>query len=702
MRCLFSVRRAFVWSLMFPVSTSFAQAAAEDEELALAFGDKATISIATGSRQPLRRAPAVGAVITAEEIAAMGARDIDEVLESVPGMHVSRGGGGYHSLYVVRGIYSEFNPQTLVLLNGVPLTTLFVGNRGNTSAGFPLENVARIEVIRGPGSALYGADAYSGVINIITKGAAEVAGTELGARAGSFSTGEAWVQHGGLLGPVKVAGHLRLGRTDGQKRIVERDNQSLLDGLFGTHASLAPGPVNTGHRGVDASLNAELAGVQLRMNYKLRDDVGTGAGAASALDPVGKARSTRFIADLSWHDITLAQGWKLDLGASYFHYANEFPEALQIFPAGAFGGAFPQGMFGAPQTWERQIRLSAVASHSSEDHKWRLGVGHDDLDMYRTQEFKNFSFVATGPFIGLPVPTQGAQVIEFPVAESFVAPQRRRIDYVYLQDEWNFRRDWTLTAGVRHDRYSDFGGTTNPRVALVWDASLDLTAKLLYGRAFRAPSFTEQYSINNPVIRGNPDLRPETIRTFEAAIAWEASADLQVNVNAFRNSMRDIIRTTSASDGSSVFANIGSQRGRGGEIEASLQVNRGLRLSGHYAYQRSIDEDSRRDAGYAPRHHAWARTDWSFRSGWLLGLQLNHVGDRRRAGGDLRPDIADYTTLDLVLRTARVKKGVEVGLTVRNLFNADVREPSLSPGTALPNDLPMAPRALYLQAIYRL
>jgi iron complex outermembrane receptor protein len=225
---------------------------------------------------------------------------------------------------------------------------------------------------------------------------------------------------------------------------------------------------------------------------------------------------------------------------------------------------------------------------------------------------------------------------------------------------------------------------------------------LLYGRAFRAPSFTEQYSINNPVIRGNPDLRPETIRTFEAAIAWEASADLQVNVNAFRNSMRDIIRTTSASDGSSVFANIGSQRGRGGELEASLQVNRGLRLSGHYAYQRSIDEDSRRDAGYAPRHHAWARTDWSFRSGWLLGLQLNHVGDRRRAAGDLRPDIADYTTLDLVLRTARVKKGVEVGLTVRNLFNADVREPSLSPGTALPNDLPMAPRALYLQAIYRL
>jgi outer membrane receptor protein involved in Fe transport len=702
MRCLFCVRRAFAWSLLIPAFASFAQAPAEDEELALAFGDKATISIATGSRQPLRRAPAVATVITAEEIAAMGARDIDEVLESVPGVHVSRSNQGYPSLYVIRGIYSEFNPQTLVLLNGVPLTTLFVGNRGNTSAGFPLENVARIEVIRGPGSALYGADAYSGVINVITKGAGDVAGTEFGARAGSFSTGEAWLQHGGQLGPAKVAAYLRLGKTDGQDRVVERDSQTMLDGLFGTRASLAPGSVNTGYRGVDASLSAELAGAQLRVHYKLRDDVGTGAGAAGALDPVGKARSARFIADLSWNDIELAPGWKLDLGASYFRYANEFPEALQLFPAGAFGGAFPQGMFGAPETWERQIRLSAVASHSSESHRWRLGVGHDDLDMYRTKELKNFSFIPTGPLIGLPVPTAGAQVIEFPVAESFVAPQRRRIDYVYVQDEWSFLRDWTLTAGVRHDRYSDSGGTTNPRVALVWDASLDLTAKLLYGRAFRAPSFTEQYSINNPVIRGNPNLRPETIRTFEGAVAWQVSADVQVNVNAYRYAMQDIIRTTSASDGSAFFANIGSQHGHGGEVEASWQVNRGLRLSGHYAFQRSIDEDSGRDAGYAPRHHAWARTDWSFRSGWLLGLQLNHVADRRRAAGDPRSDIADYTTLDLVLRTARARRGWEVGLTVRNLFNADVREPSLSPGTALPNDLPMAPRALYLQAMYRL
>ncbi|MBI2732303.1 MAG: TonB-dependent receptor plug domain-containing protein [Aquabacterium sp.] len=164
-----------VISLMALVScAAHAQSSSDEEELSLVFGDKDTVSIATGSQQPLRRAPAVATVITAEDIAAMGATDLDEVLETVPGIHVARSIQAYSPLYVVRGIYSDYNPQTLMLQNGVPMTTLFVGNRGNAWFGLPLENIARIEVIRGPGSALYGADAYSGVINIISQAPSSV------------------------------------------------------------------------------------------------------------------------------------------------------------------------------------------------------------------------------------------------------------------------------------------------------------------------------------------------------------------------------------------------------------------------------------------------------------------------------------------------------------------------------------------------
>ncbi|CAK0780863.1 hypothetical protein CCP3SC15_810013 [Gammaproteobacteria bacterium] len=98
---------------------------------------------------------------------------------------------------------------------------------------------------------------------------------------------------------------------------------------------------------------------------------------------------------------------------------------------------------------------------------------------------------------GIPVPNPpDGSVIDYYDIQSHLLPHQRRVDYLYAQDEWNLARDWTLTAGVRHDRYSDFGSTTNPRLALVWDATLNLTAKLLFGQAFRAPSFTEQYGIN--------------------------------------------------------------------------------------------------------------------------------------------------------------------------------------------------------------
>jgi iron complex outermembrane receptor protein len=670
----------------------------EEDELAMVYGDKSTISIATGSKQQLRRAPAVATVITAEDIAAMGASDLDEVLETVPGIHVSNAPNTYSSLYLIRGIYSGQNPQTLMLQNGVPMTTLFQGNKGNIWGGYPVENIARIEIIRGPGSALYGADAYSGVINIITKNAADIAGTHVGVRAGSFHTRSAWIQHGSKAGELDIAAYLRTGTTDGQRRIIEADAQTARDRTARTSASLAPGPVNVGYDAVDANLGLGYRKWRLNVGYKLRDDLGTGAGISSALDPVGKEKSERFNTDLSWTDTQLAPGWGAGATASYFEYRQRIPVDLRLWPPGTRfpTGLFPDGMIGHPDTSERQLRLSAFATYSGfAGHSIRAGVGHDDLNLYETATYKNYMFDAAG------VPIPAGAVADYSLIQPFMLPQRRKVDYVYLQDEWQFAPDWALTAGVRHDRYSDFGGTTNPRLALVWDAALDVTAKLLYGRAFRAPSFSEQYGINNPVQRGNPNLSPETISTLEAAFAWQARRDLQLNLSVFSYTMDDIIRAVPnpAPAPGSTFSNTGGQHGHGMELEAVWDATRTLRLSGNYSYQRSIDESTGRDAGYAPHHHLYARADWRFAAGWMAGTQLNWVADRKRAAGDNRPPVADYKTVDLTLRSLRGNGRWEFGATVRNLFNADAREPSPAPGL-IPNDLPLAPRAIYLQAVY--
>lgn len=687
--------------LLLQMSGAAAQAT-DEEDLAVIYGDKASISIATGSRQPLRRAPAVASVITAEDIVAIGATDLDQVLETVPGMHVTRSAASaYSPMYLLRGIgvAGTLNPQILMLQNGIPMTTMYSGDKGTSWAGLPVENIARIEIIRGPGSALYGADAYAGVINIITKSAADIPGTEGGMRAGSFNTRSAWVQHGGTLGPIAVAAYLQIGSTDGIKKIISADAQTRIDKLVGTHASLAPGPLNTGYDAVDASLDLSLEKWRLRGGYKLRDNVGTAAGIASALDPTSTSKNERLTADLSWTDPQFARDWGLGLGASYLQFVEKNAR-LVLFPAGATfpTGSFPEGVLGGPSRWDRQIRLSAYATYGGlAGHNMRAGVGHDDLNLYRVQTFKNYFLNAAGT----PVPT--GPVIDYAAIQPHIRPQRRQVDYLYLQDEWNFAPDWALTAGVRHDHYSDFGGTTNPRLALVWDAAQNLTAKLLYGQAFRAPSFNEQYGIN-PVINGNPNLRPETIKTTEAALSWQASHDTQVNLTAFRYDMQDIIRgvqNPAPAPGATV-QNSGSQHGQGVELELAWDLRRNLRLSGNYSWQRSIDETTHQDAGYAPHHHLYARADWRFAGGWMLSPQVNWVADRKRAAGDARAPVADYKTVDLTLRTTRGKDRWDFALSVQNLFNADVREPSLAPGLTLPNDLPMAPRAIFLQAIYKL
>jgi len=673
-----------------------AMALSDEDDLARAYGERPMISAATGTPQPLRRAPAVATVITAEDIAAMGAVDLEDVLETVPGLHIGRIANRYSGLFVMRGVYSFFTPQMLVLQDGVPTTVLLQSNRLTTPLMNPVQHIARIEVLRGPGSAVHGADAFSGVIHIISKSADEIGGTQAGLRHGSFDTTQAWLQHGGAAGPLQAAAFLSMTRSDGMRRTIEADAQTRNDAAAGTQASLAPGPTQLGGRAVDGQLALGWRQWQARVTVRLLDDMGTGAGIASALDPVGRGSFHRTTAALSWTDEQLADDWSLSFGLSQLRYVQRIPTPLQLYPPGATfpTGVFPEGMIGAPETWERQTRISLVAGYRGiANHHLRIGLGHDHLHMYRTRERKNFSFAPNG----LPVPLPA--VIDFSESGPFLRPNRRRLDYVYLQDEWQMGKDWRLTAGARHDRYSDFGGTTNPRIALVWDATHALTAKLLYGSAFRAPNYTEFHSINNPVARGNPALLPETNRTTELGLAWQARADLELNANVFRYRMKNIIRNlpNPIPGTGSTYQNAGSQVGRGFELEAGWDASRRLRVAGNYAYQRSTDTNSGRDAGNAPHHQWHARLDWRFAHAWAASASFNALADTRRAAGDPRPAVADYRTLDLGLRTLRGRGEWNFAATVLNALDAEAREPAPAPGLVR-HDLPLAGRSVHVQA----
>ena len=663
------------------VASSHAAPQSEEEELALTYGDKSFVTIATGSRQPIARAPSVATVVTAEDIAAIGAADLDEVLETVPGIHVSRSPIGYNPIYTIRGINTQYNPQVLMLVNGIPITAVYVGDRSQIWGGMPVENIARIEVIRGPGSALYGADAFSGVINIITKTAADINGTQLGLRAGSFNSRDAWMQYGGALGAYDAAAYLRMGHTDGQHQII------AADALSGTPFSLAPGPVNLGYDAIDGRIDLSRDKWRLRAGYQQRTNGGTGAGVASALDPQGKNFGERVSTDLTYQDVNFAPNLDVTAQTSYLYITEQ--SDLTLYPPGYLG--FPNGVIGNPYKWERHLRFNLSAAYTGlQSHKLRFGAGTQNDDLYRIKDTNNYTLPPLGT------------VQDVTDIAPFIRPHSRRVNYVYAQDEWAFTKDWYLTAGVRQDHYSDFGNTTNPRVALVWETAYNLTSKLLYGRAFRPPSFAELYNINNPVALGNPNLKPETNESVELAFAWQAASTLQANLNLFRYQMKDILRfVQDTSTGISTAQNAGQQHGQGMEVELVWDASQSLRLSGNYAQQHSIDDATNQDAGNAPRHHVYARADWRFMPRWSIDTQLNYIADRKREPFDTRPPIADYHTVDLTLRSNNQSNDWGIAFKVLNLFGADAREPSPAPGL-IPYDLPVDPRAWRVELNHQL
>lgn len=688
--------------LLFGLTCSPAFALEPDEiDLDLVYGDEETVSIATGTQQPLNLAPAVTSVVTAEQIARIGATDIDQVLETVPGLHASVSSSAYNSLYQIRGIHSDFNPQVLLLINGLPLTNVFLGDRGQVWGGMPIQNIARIEVIRGPGSAIYGADAFAGVINIITKTAVDIDGLEIGGRGGNFDRGDGWLLYGGNLGELDIAFSLQGGTTSGQKRIIDADAQSFFDRQFGISASFAPGPVNLNRKYIDTSIDLSLDEWRLRLWHQGRN-IGTGAGVAEALDPIGEGSASRFNADLTYHNAESFDDWDLTAQLSFFDVANETD--LVLFPRGATFpdrdgklNPFPQGVIGNPDVFERHYRTDLWAFYTGfNKHTLRFGTGFRLEDLYKISEIKNF--FQPGLF---PEPLPGRRVVDVSGIAAFNTPRSRNIVYLFGQDEWNFARDWALTAGLRYDHYSDFGNTFNPRLALVWQSAYNLTSKLLYGRAFRAPSFAEQFNINNPIALGNPNLDPETIDSVELAFDYQPWRAFRTKLNVYWYIYQHIIRFVPDPAGTRTAQNSGDQTGYGLEFESTWDITDTLRLYANYAFQKSIDDTVDADVGFAPTHQVYARTDWRFLPKWNLDTQFNWVGDRKRNFGDPRPPVSDYTTLDLTLRGSDLFHGLGVSLAVRNLFDTNAREPSLLPGL-IPNDLPLSGRNYYFELRYEL
>jgi len=685
--------------LALNITSLYAEDLDELEALEELYGDEEIISLATGSAQPISKAPAVATVITAKEIREIGARDIDEVLETVPGLHVSRRPRSGSSIYTFRGIYTTENPQVLMLINSIPITDAFLGDRGQIWGGMPVESISRIEVIRGPGSAIYGADAFAGVINIITKTAKEIDGTELGVRYGSFNTKEGWLLHGGTYAGFDVAFMAEVESTDGHHEDIDSDFQTFSDSLpfTMTSASLAPGSTNNGRDNIDMRIDIQKDQWQLRAGLQQRSNYEPSIGTAGALDNSVEYEADRWNVDLTFDEEEFTDNWGVEAQVSFFSSSFEIDEDQLVFPPGAFllnptsigppaVGPFPNGVIGNPEYWVETWRYSLTGLyHGFSDHLIRVGVGYTDQEFTRVREENNFC------------PVCGGVVTDVSDTAFVFLPERHRDNtFAFVQDVWSFANDWELTLGLRYDDYNDFGDTWNPRAALVWSARHDTTVKLLYGQAFRAPSFAEFRNQNNPVAQGNADLDPEEIETFELAVDFRPISNLRLGANVFYYEWEDIIDFVTESSGLATAQNTGKQEGIGFEFELEWDVTSDLSLIANYAFQDSEDQETNEDSGNAPHHQVYARANWEFMPGWTVTPAFNYVIDRDRPPLDTRDDLDDYAVFDLTLRSKAFSDKWELAAGVRNLFNSSPEEPTEA-SLNISNDLPLERRTIFAE-----
>lgn len=659
------------------------------------YGNESFISIATGNRQSTKEAPAIVTVIEREQIENSSAQTFEEILETVAGIHVSYSNGGYTPIFNIRGITSSFNSQALVMINDIPVTHLYNGDTGVGWSHMPLSVIEKIEVVRGPGSVLYGADAYTGVINIITKSSQSQSST-LKATAGSYDTVSLAGTHSALKGHWDITSTFDIGRTEGFDSIVESDQQTVFDAITGTNASHAPGPVQAGKKWLDFWSQASTDAWTVDIGYQGRYDQEMVIGWFGALDNYGSQDSHRLFLSAK-HEKTLDNEATVEQHASAL--LSKLNTSIQLLPPGAqLPGAsddFPNGIISDIGYRQVMTRYNFAYNFSlTEKHLLRFGLNTYIGRLSDIHEYKNFdaSFA--------PLPNDSFVYLNGTDPGIFIRPATRKNIALYAQDEYSYSDRATFTFGVRYDYYNDFGSTFNPRAALVHTFSDMVTGKILYGTAFLAPSLFELSAINNPVLIGNPNLEPDTIRTLEGSLIFQLDTDETLSINAYQNTRSDIIEVAS---GTATYENAGSQVTRGLELEYFNQITPFWLFRGNMAIVQSSDQNSNTDAPFVPQRQLYLSNTWQVNSEFTVSFENNFVADRQRAASDSRPALGDDLESNLAMTFDPVNEDYSIKVSITNLFDADIREPTnFSPagsaGVYYPqNDLPMPDRQIFAE-----
>lgn len=528
--------------------------------LDLSLDDLSKIRVITASRSAsdIAKAPAVISVITAKDIERFGANSLVEVVERFPGITTLSGYVFQNNAMSVRGdLPNQNDAHLLILINGRPFRSGFSGGfNGAILDNYPLRAIERLEFVRGPGSVLYGSNAYSGVLNIITKRAARTA-AQVALGGGSFSTRQAAVSAGFKNEGFDAQIDATLFDEDGWRGALT-DEMSVTDSVRFSEENLAFSA--TGRIG-DFFIDAFTA-----------DTEQTHLGSVPRWPADTIERDAYYLG--VGHETQLNPAWVLTSSFSYTGSRQDYP----FNPGGT-------------------IQFDGEAD---EFHLESFAVG---------QLGGNWQVLLGGNVTYLQGEIDGDGAVT-------LAPYDLTWASVFSQVDYQINERVDLFFGGQYNKAEDVDATFVPRLGAIWRYRDDMGIKLLYSEAFRSP-YPAETSVVSDVVVGHPGLDPETVRTVD--LQWYLQRqDVQFAVTAFDTHQDDLIRRSPGSPGT--FVNAGEINIQGLEFEGRWHVSPQWLLSGSWTAQRNEDGSGVDDVTLAPDVLAKLGIAWMPRSGLSLGL----------------------------------------------------------------------------------
>ena len=267
-----------------------------------------------------------------------------------------------------------------------------------------------------------------------------------------------------------------------------------------------------------------------------------------------------------------------------------------------------------------------------------------------------------------------------------------------MEDIWDIRDNLRLTVGGRYDDYSDFGGHFSPRAGLWWEYLKGYDLKLLYGNAFRAPSFSELYGL----WYGNPDLGPEIIDTYEVSLGAQFTPPFSGRATYYQSFVKDGISTGLVEGGVVQYTNHTEVKYEGVELELKYDFRRGSYLAANYTYQ--TDEN-------LETHEPFYSVLPTYKGNIIANIRLNKYlnfntychfrGGYNRRSESPRDDMESHVIFNATLiakKFLRRFKGLELRASVYNLFDEDYALPSAS--FRIPGDIPRPGRNYMFGIMY--